>query len=340
MKKSVIKHLGIMIDHTPRWINHINYLSKKITRSLGLLSKIRYFVDFNTLINLYYTFIYSFLTYGLIVWGNTYQSILNPLLILQKRALRIITFSSFQEHSTPLFKYTKILKLCDLIHLHIAIFMYKFHANLLPSMRPHMFIYFSCYFDIDQGHSSSKQIGKETKPRRRVIELDNAVKGASSDLKKGLKNNIFWSERGSGFWEPCGTPPIWRSKKSYWKLHTKWLAQHLFTPKASSRMAQSFPLWQTVGSDAQWRWIHHVLFISVIARRLYVNKDRNSGLSILHHLSQTLFKKHSFHSENKKYLPHFSYASDNKQTRGNMGHALHYGYEMVPWCDVSAASTK
>ena len=103
-------------------------------------------------------------------------------------------------------------------------------------------------------------------------------------------------------------------------------------------MAQSFPLWQTVGSDAQWRWIHHVLFISVIARRLYVNKDRNSGLSILHHLSQTLFKKHSFHSENKKYLPHFSYASDKKQTRGNMGHALHYGYEMVPWCDVSAAS--
>ena len=129
-EEECIKYLGIMIDHTPRWINHINYLSKKITRSLGLLSKIRYFVDFNTLINLYYTFIYSFLTYGLIVWGNTYQSILNPLLILQKRALRIITFSSFQEHSTPLFKYTKILKLCDLIHLHIAIFMYKFHANL------------------------------------------------------------------------------------------------------------------------------------------------------------------------------------------------------------------
>ena len=139
-EEECIKYLGVMIDHNLRWKNHINYLSKKITRSLGLLSKIRYFVDFNTLINLYYTFIYSFLTYGLIVWGNTYQSILNPLLILQKRALRIITFSSFQEHSTPLFKYTKILKLCDLIHLHIAIFMYKFHANLLPSTFNQIFI--------------------------------------------------------------------------------------------------------------------------------------------------------------------------------------------------------
>ena len=44
-------------------------------------------------------------------------------------------------------------------------------------MRPHMFIYFSCYFDIDQGHSSSKQIEKENKPRRKVIGLDNAIKG-------------------------------------------------------------------------------------------------------------------------------------------------------------------
>ena len=51
-------------------------------------------------------------------------------------------------------------------------------------MRPHMFIYFSCYFDIDQGHSSSKQIEKENKPRRKVIGLHNAIKAASSGLKK------------------------------------------------------------------------------------------------------------------------------------------------------------
>ena len=50
-EKECIKYLGVMIDHTLRWKIHINYLSKKITRSLGLLSKIRYFVDFNTLIN-------------------------------------------------------------------------------------------------------------------------------------------------------------------------------------------------------------------------------------------------------------------------------------------------
>ena len=40
-----------------------------------------------------------------------------------------------------------------------------------------MFIYFSCYFDIDQGHSSSNQIEKENKPQRKVIGLDNTNKG-------------------------------------------------------------------------------------------------------------------------------------------------------------------
>ena len=56
-----------------------------------------------------------------------------------------------------------------------------------PSMRPHIFIYFSCYFDIDQGHSSSKQIEKENKPQRKVIGLDNVI-----------KVRFKWSEKGSG----------------------------------------------------------------------------------------------------------------------------------------------
>ena len=62
-----------------------------------------------------------------------------------------------------------------------------------------MCIYFSCYFDIDQGHSSSKQIEKENKPRRKVIGLDKAIKGRFKWSEKGLDNHIFRSEIGSGF---------------------------------------------------------------------------------------------------------------------------------------------
>ena len=51
-----------------------------------------------------------------------------------------MTFSSFDEHSTPLFRLLAIIKLSDLVTLHIALFMYKFHNKLLPS-------YFDTFFN-------------------------------------------------------------------------------------------------------------------------------------------------------------------------------------------------
>ena len=85
------------------------------------------------LLQLYYSLIYPFLTYGLSIWGNTYSSTLRPLIILQKKATRIITFSEPGDHSEPLFKKLNILKLTDLVTLHNALLMYNYHHNLLPS---------------------------------------------------------------------------------------------------------------------------------------------------------------------------------------------------------------
>ena len=46
--------------------------------------------------------------------------------------MRIMTFAKFDCHSSPLFKSLQLIKFFDLILFHIAIFMYKFHNNLLP----------------------------------------------------------------------------------------------------------------------------------------------------------------------------------------------------------------
>ena len=132
--------MGIFIDSNLSWKSHVEYISKKVKRSIGLLSKLRHYVSENTLINFYYSLIYPFLIYGIIVWGNTYTISLNPLFILQKKAVRIITFSSFDQHSSPLFKYLNIIKFFDLVKLHISIFMYKFHNNQLPSVFCDLFI--------------------------------------------------------------------------------------------------------------------------------------------------------------------------------------------------------
>ena len=71
-----VKYLGLIIDCHLNWKKHAHEVSKKIPRGIGILSKLRHFVTNDILTQLYYSLVYPFLTYGLIVWGNTYTTTL------------------------------------------------------------------------------------------------------------------------------------------------------------------------------------------------------------------------------------------------------------------------
>ena len=73
----------------------LNALLRKLEEALVSSLKLRYYVGLDMLLSLYYALIYPFLTYGIIIWGNTYKTTLQPIFILQKRAMRLITFSRF-----------------------------------------------------------------------------------------------------------------------------------------------------------------------------------------------------------------------------------------------------
>ena len=62
----------------------------------------------------------SFLTYGLIVWGDTCVTTLNTVVVLQKKAVQIITYSNRDAHSSPLFSQLGLIKLMDLVIIHTA----------------------------------------------------------------------------------------------------------------------------------------------------------------------------------------------------------------------------
>ena len=75
---------------------------------------------------------YSFILYGLLAWKFTSKSNLNRIFILQKKCLRLITFSSHTDHSNPLFRDLKLLKLHDILESEIIKFFFKFSRNELP----------------------------------------------------------------------------------------------------------------------------------------------------------------------------------------------------------------
>ena len=92
---------------------------------------IRPYVFSKTLIKLYYSLIFPHLIYGIESWG--YSSILStkPLITLQKRAVRLITFKDKRQTdyslpaSNPLFKNLKILKFPDIATLYISRFVFR-----------------------------------------------------------------------------------------------------------------------------------------------------------------------------------------------------------------------
>ena len=128
-----VKYLGLIFDSNLNWKPYLHELNKKISRGIGVLSKVRYYANRNILHKLHYSIIYPFLTYGLSIWGNTYSSNFKPSIILQKRAIHTITFSKPDEQSEPLFKELEILTLTDLVILHNALFVYHYYYDLLPS---------------------------------------------------------------------------------------------------------------------------------------------------------------------------------------------------------------
>ena len=109
------------MDSNLNWKNHVHQISAKVSKCIGILSKVRYYLNRTILKQLYYAFLYPYLTYGLVVWGNTCHTNIYPIIILQKRAIRIMIHSKFDGHTSALFKSLNILKFTDLLFFHNAL---------------------------------------------------------------------------------------------------------------------------------------------------------------------------------------------------------------------------
>ena len=127
------KYLGVIFDRNLSWKPHIDYISGKISKACGALSKIRHSVDIDTLKTVYYAIVHSYLRYGIIAWGNASENILKPLHSLLNRVVRIMTFAPFRIDTKPIFDFLKILNVDQLFEFETGKYVYKSKNNLLPS---------------------------------------------------------------------------------------------------------------------------------------------------------------------------------------------------------------
>ena len=124
-----IKYLGIKINESLTWNEHINDIAIKLNWANAMLHKVRESVNTRVLKLIYHTIFDCHLNYANTAWGQNKNS-LNHLFLLQKKALRIISFECRNAHWNPLFYRHEIVKLDGKIIVENCLFISSKSINL------------------------------------------------------------------------------------------------------------------------------------------------------------------------------------------------------------------
>ena len=135
-EKSETLFLGIVIDNKLNWKPHITHLCNKISKIIALLRFLRSSFPKRILKTLYMSLIHSYVNYCNIIWGAAEKGNLKPIHILQKKAVRIISKSSYLHESIPLFQSLEILTVYQVYILNCSQFIHKcIHQNIFAQFK-------------------------------------------------------------------------------------------------------------------------------------------------------------------------------------------------------------
>jgi hypothetical protein len=128
-----VKFLGVLIDPALSFKPHISNLKSKLSKSLFALRQAKNILPEKSLTLLYYAMFHSHLTYAIPIWSCCSDTLINDCFKMQKKAVRIITNSHYNDHTEPLFKKLEILPLPDLISFSKIQIMQRFSQGFLPT---------------------------------------------------------------------------------------------------------------------------------------------------------------------------------------------------------------
>ena len=126
-------YLGVILDNQFHFKFHIANVITKVSKAVGIISKLCYFFPSATLLLLYYALVYPHLLFGLVLWGNIYSTYLDKIQPLQNKAMRIITNSDARASANPLYRKLGILIVSALYKFEIAKIMYQHSKQSLLS---------------------------------------------------------------------------------------------------------------------------------------------------------------------------------------------------------------
>ena len=138
-REKVYKYLGLEIDESIIWKDHINKISKKISGGIGALKRVRHLVPSETLLIMYNSLALPYFDYCSAVWGNCNKELSDKLQKLQNRAARVVTFSDYNRHSSELLNELMWDNLKTRRYKQLAVIMYNTVHSSTPTYLTRIF---------------------------------------------------------------------------------------------------------------------------------------------------------------------------------------------------------
>ena len=184
--------LGLIIDEHLSWKQHVCKLANKLSRSIGVMNKLKRYLPSHIMLTLYNTLILPHLQYSILCWGHN-ASRINK---LQKKAVRIVSHSKYNAHTDPLFKTMRLLKLNDIMKYFTVKFFYKLQHSKLP-------VYFETLFSTNamvhnyhtrQSHNLHRSIVKTASASRSIRHNlpPNNPRNPSINSNKNHHSFVSW----------------------------------------------------------------------------------------------------------------------------------------------------
>lgn len=114
-----MKVLGVHFHCNLTWDQHINEVHRKLCRTVGVINRNRYTLPERIKLLLYNSLILPHFSYSHLVWGTTTQTNMTRLLILQKKALRIIANVPYHYHTKELFTQFRVVNVLSLYNFRL-----------------------------------------------------------------------------------------------------------------------------------------------------------------------------------------------------------------------------
>ena len=127
------KFLGVIIDSKLSWSDHVSYIRHKMSKNLSVMYRVKWLLNNSALYMIYCTLVLPCISYCCEIWGNTYKTRVQPLYIIQKRAISICNHLEYRAHTKPAFLKLNTLTIADLVKFKSMVLMYKIYNNLMPS---------------------------------------------------------------------------------------------------------------------------------------------------------------------------------------------------------------